>query len=206
MMEAKPLAETVGERMREIRQAHGGLQSDIVAAAKVHGLRWARSTVSTLENGGRGFTVEELLLLPLIMSDALAADVTLHDLLPHGSVRLSEEITLDEGAMRALLQGKALGKRYVDEDGRIAQGQLVARFLRSDEEDRRAAVRLGITPERVRAVSLRLWGQPLLDERNDRAEQHGTEESSIRSRQAIRGHTTRGLLDELRVALSQEQP
>ncbi len=64
------------------------------------------------------------------------------------------------------------------------------------EAEQAAARNLGIDPRLVAALSFRLWGHGLTKERDNRVAKRG-EEISAPSRQAMRGHVTRGLLKEL---------
>ena len=71
--------------------------------------------------------------------------------------------------------------------------------------DQKAATSLGIAPAKVRELSNRLWGRDLTTERDTRvAERLGDKEVSPRSLQALRGHVTRELLDELRPHLKRK--
>lgn len=191
--------------MRELRLAAGAVQADVAYAAQRLGLSWVRSTVATIESGGRGLTAEELVLLPLVLTDALAREVMMADLVPDGPAELTAETVLDATTILAALAGRRLRPVYVAESGERFEGEPVARFLRSSEEDRNAAARLGTTPERVREAAMRLWGQSMLDERNDRASAEN-EPTDAANRQAVRGHITRTLLEELRAELARPTP
>ena len=65
----RPLAEIVGERLKGFREERGLRQADVAAAAAKWGLAWARSSIAALEAGSRNLSLEEVLLLPVIIDD-----------------------------------------------------------------------------------------------------------------------------------------
>ncbi|MDX3235690.1 helix-turn-helix domain-containing protein [Streptomyces sp. ME03-5709C] len=67
---SRPLAVIVGERLKMFRESKGLRQADISQAAAAAGLLWSRSSVAALEAGTRNLSVEELLLLPFVVSNA----------------------------------------------------------------------------------------------------------------------------------------
>lgn len=67
---ARPLAVIVGERLKQFREEQGLRQADIATAAAACGLAWGRSSVAALESGTRNLSLEEVLLLPLVVSNA----------------------------------------------------------------------------------------------------------------------------------------
>lgn len=66
----QPLAVIVGERLKLFREERDLRQADIAAAATACGLAWSRSSVAALESGTRNLSVEELVLLPFVVSNA----------------------------------------------------------------------------------------------------------------------------------------
>ncbi|MGJ5897998.1 helix-turn-helix domain-containing protein [Streptomyces niveiscabiei] len=64
-----PLAEIVGKRLKLFREERGVRQAEVAAAAAKWGLPWARSSIAALEAGTRNLSLEETLLLPLIVGD-----------------------------------------------------------------------------------------------------------------------------------------
>lgn len=67
---ARPLAAIVGERLKEFREQLNLRQSDLATAAAQAGLAWSRSSIAALEAGTRNLTVEEVIMLPLVISNA----------------------------------------------------------------------------------------------------------------------------------------
>ncbi|MFF1743878.1 helix-turn-helix domain-containing protein [Streptomyces mirabilis] len=65
----RPLAAIVGERLKAFREEKGLRQADVAAAASKWGLSWARSSIAALEAGTRNLSMEELLLLPFVISE-----------------------------------------------------------------------------------------------------------------------------------------
>jgi len=120
MNEAKTLSQTIGEKMRELREGSGLLQENIAATArKRYGVRWTRATIAAIETGKRRLTVEELIMLPMILtfSHLTSPDdenkfLELPDLIPsEGWVVLSPQTSVHVEFVSAVLQGKA-GKSF----------------------------------------------------------------------------------------------
>ncbi|MDX3689913.1 hypothetical protein PV726_06095 [Streptomyces europaeiscabiei] len=65
----RPLAAIVGERLKAFRASKGLRQADVAGAAEKWGLPWARSSIAALEGGTRNLSLEEALLLPLVVAD-----------------------------------------------------------------------------------------------------------------------------------------
>lgn len=68
--DAVPLARVLGERLRFLRTRAGVPQEAIAAEARRLGLGWAKSSVAALEAGRRALTLEEGLLLPVVLARA----------------------------------------------------------------------------------------------------------------------------------------
>lgn len=191
--------------MRELRTAHDAVQDDVVAASRTYGLGWVRSTVAMIESGQRGLSAEEFVALPLVLSDALATDVTMHDIIPTEPVLLAERLPLTPAALRSVLAGGTLQRQYIDaETGESIDGTLLARFRRSDDEDHKVSGRLGVTVEEVRRLTQQTWGRRFMEERVAREEAAKLDALSERSRRTTKGHIVRKMIDELRAVLEQE--
>jgi transcriptional regulator with XRE-family HTH domain len=96
----------VGMRLRALREERGLTEGQIAIAARQLGVSWRRSTVSTIELGGRNLRPEELLLIPLIFLTA-APDRQPPSLLEllEGSLRLTPAVVLHADQVRQLLVG-----------------------------------------------------------------------------------------------------
>jgi len=67
---ARPLAAIVGDGLKTFREQRQLRQSDLATAAEKAGLSWSRSSIAALEAGTRNLSIEELILLPLVISNA----------------------------------------------------------------------------------------------------------------------------------------
>ena len=72
------------------------------------------------------------------------------------------------------------------------------------DAEQKAAKKLGVTADDVLAAALTLWGKTLTDERDARAEKQVSGDASPGRLQAIRGHMTRDLLNELQPVLEKK--
>ncbi|MCA1677089.1 MAG: helix-turn-helix domain-containing protein, partial [Actinobacteria bacterium] len=70
-VEAIPLVAVVTENMRRIRTERGLLQEDVAMAARWVGLMWSSITVTQIESGSRQLSLDEVLLLPLVLRCSL---------------------------------------------------------------------------------------------------------------------------------------
>jgi len=216
MAEANTLARAVGRRIRELRDAHGWVQEDVAAIARVFGLDWTRATVAAIETGRRNLSAEELLLLPVLFGNlrgfALLKDgeppaskpEDLDDFFPDGEeVVLTPSVSLLPELLRALVSGR-YGK---DEKERLDSMAATMEGLRGEagEAEERAALRLGVTVVDIMATGQRLWGRSLTEERDRRVAERGSD-IPLESRRAIRGRVTRKLIEELGAVLEEEGP
>jgi hypothetical protein len=96
------IANAIGRRLPALRE--GASTSRVAEEARVFGIPWRRETVTLIEHGRRGLSVEEVLLLPLILSAATGSEVRLVDFFVE-DVRVTERITLKRGAFKKLLTG-----------------------------------------------------------------------------------------------------
>jgi hypothetical protein len=103
-----PLRAVVGLGVRTVRSAAGKRQEDVSRAARRWGLNWSRARVWTLESGSKAISAEELILLPLVMSDAIGREVTMKELLPDTRIELSSESTATTGIVLGILAGVSL--------------------------------------------------------------------------------------------------
>lgn len=82
MKEAKTFRVVVGEAVRNLRESSQKRQEDVSQTARALGLAWSRSKVATLEQGGKAVTLEEFVILPTVLTEALGRPVTYEDLFP----------------------------------------------------------------------------------------------------------------------------
>jgi transcriptional regulator with XRE-family HTH domain len=94
MESPRGLSRSVGAQVKLIRQQHGATAEEVGAAARAFGLSWRRATVSQIENGERGLSAEELVLLPLLLG-WLGLPNTWTDLVGDGDdLRLGPEVSV----------------------------------------------------------------------------------------------------------------
>jgi hypothetical protein len=91
-----PVSKRVGIRIRSLRGRTSGewIAREANALAR---LRWTRTTVWRIENGKRGLTAEELIVLPAILTAATGRPIALPDLLA-GEIRLGNARIRDGAA------------------------------------------------------------------------------------------------------------
>lgn len=208
----KPLTlqQVVAKNVRQLRHEKNLRQEDVATAARRSGLRWTGVTVTQLESGNRSITMEEFVLLPMMLRCTLA-DLVEHDDL----VQITESALLPAATIQSLVSERAevatgdteipwipalepiLDKKVKDAVWRAhfvpsLLSYLLVREGSQGEAERKAAITLkAMTPAEVAAYSLRCWGRTLTEERDARAaEQVGDKEA-----RAVRGHITRALLE-----------
>lgn len=210
MVEPPTLQQVVARNVRRLRLEKNLRQEDVATAARRSGLRWTGVTVTQLELGNRSITMEEFVLLPMMLRCTLA-DLVEHD----GLVQMTESALLPAVTIQSLISERAevamsdsdmswipalepkLDKRVKDAVWRAhfvpsLLSYLLVREGSQGEAERKAAITLkAMSPAEVAAYSLRCWGRTLTEERDVRAaEQVGDKEA-----RAVRGHITRSLLD-----------
>jgi transcriptional regulator with XRE-family HTH domain len=209
--------QAIGQEIRRRREAAGVGQSALAAAARKYGLPWTRATVAAIELGRKQLPLGELATLSLALSEALgdpeAAEQSLNlsDLIPTDDRHVSAGpgLELPLRMVRRLLlpdeeerrPGGALGSREpikVDVDDRALEA--------AGDAEQKAASALRVSPEAIVEAAYRRWGRSLTAQR-DKLVSLRTKPAEARTPgwprrlQAIRGHTTRELLEELRPRL-----
>lgn len=212
--EAIPLVAVVTENMRRIRTERGLLQEDIAMAARWVGLMWSSITVTQIESGSRQLSLDEVLLLPLVLR------CSLKDLLDTANdddpIQLGYNTVLEAATVRRLVAEKgpqlsadqipmlpalehpldpkitsAVADAYLE---RTLLSYLLVREGARGEAERKAAQALKISAPLITGYALRLWGRSLTEERDGRAVEHIIKGKELR---AVRGHITRALLREV---------
>jgi transcriptional regulator with XRE-family HTH domain len=199
------LEQAIGERLRQLREACGIRQEEVAVAARKYGLKWTRATIAAIELGQRRLPLGELALIPVVLAEA---DVTggrilaLADLVPDDDrlVRVARGLELPAKAARALLGGQEVALPTPP----IAEA--------CGDAETKAASTLRVSPEAIVQAAHRRWGRSLTAERDRRVEAYTAPMLTLdpaeaarpgwpRRLQAIRGHVTRELLEELRPLL-----
>jgi transcriptional regulator with XRE-family HTH domain len=213
-LEPIPLVSVVAENMRHIRTERGLLQEDIAMAARWVGLMWSSITVTQIESGSRQLSLDEVLLLPLILR------CSLKDLLDTPNeddpIQLGYNTILDASTVRQLVaeKGPQLSAEDIPmlpgleypldtkitsaiEDARLEETLLSYLLVREGargEAERKAAQTMKISAALITAYALCLWGRSITEERDGRAVEHIIKGKELR---AVRGHITRTLLREI---------
>ncbi len=198
MKTATPLSRAIGERLREVRELRKLTQDEVARAARAYGLRgWRRSTVTAVEAGLREISLQGELFLLLC-----ALEIPLSDLLPIGSdrIELTSGFSIRSEQLTQMLTKKIYRLRAKPAHITVKTYPAVMQ-VKADaagETEKKAAKVLGVKPVDVAKAARRLWGVSLPEERDRRLE---SRDASPRTIQALRGHVTRELLEELRGAL-----
>jgi transcriptional regulator with XRE-family HTH domain len=179
--------QSLGDRMRVLREERGLLQDELARVARQRGLKkWTRSTVTKIEWGHRDLRASELLVLPYVLG------VTFEQLIPTTKFAdLGLDFPkMDTRSLRSVVRGRVPGPLPGPHEtpGRAEPA----------EAEEKAARRLGWSKGEVTTRALRLWNFSLTGERERRLiKQLRGRSVSPESQQAIRGRITRQLLVEL---------
>lgn len=181
---AVPLFEYLGMRLRALRIRATKTQAEIAMRANAAGIPWVQQTVAAIEQGKRPLTLVEFLLLPSIYGvSRLAALADDEDNQP---LELTQRVTIPAWTFRAILRGQRpevrVGKSYVAGPDALA---------------RKLAARLDLDPALVNRAALHGFGTTMTAEREARVVQRVAEDASPAQLQAVRGHVTRQLQDEV---------
>jgi transcriptional regulator with XRE-family HTH domain len=208
------LQDVIVDNMRRIRRERGLLQEDVATAARWVGVMWSSVTVTQIESQSRLLSLDEFLLLPLILKckikDLLATDDSeQHIKLGFGTVLDAEtvaglvsakgpQLRDDQVPMLPGLEEKLESRiKTAIERGGLEPTLLSYLKVREGargEAERKAAQTLKTSAVDITAYALRLWGRSLTEERDTRAEEQAIEGKETR---AVRGHITRALLQDI---------
>lgn len=203
MTKATPLREALRNRLREIRLELGLTQEEFARWVSHQGLTWNRHTVKNIEEGTRDISLSEFFplvyLLPVQFEELFPEDMVL-ELDGGRHVRGGAELrALLEPQQDATVTPKTVRLGVAAEEDRALP---ITPVLGSEEPtlaDGKAAQALQTSVALVRGASQRLWGRDLASERDHRVQAKlESREVSARSLQALRGHVTRELLNELK--------
>jgi transcriptional regulator with XRE-family HTH domain len=204
MEKAKAFAVLLGGRLRACREERGLTQDEVAARLWPLGLSFTRSIVNAVERGTRELTVPEIAAILAVLDADLSL---LRDL---GPVAMDRGISinsttivdaLDQTSRSWLVRfgGAELVVRPSTGgvSGRADQSLLKAVTGAYSEAEVKAARKLGVSPQAIAKTAEALWGRSLTAERDARIAASGGGPRTARSLQAVRGHVTRALLEEL---------
>jgi transcriptional regulator with XRE-family HTH domain len=204
------LHQAIGANLKRLRSALEMSQDELANAARQLGLDWSRSSVAAVELGSKTLDPDELLLLILVVGGV-------NELLAgRGKVVLNEQTVLGIKDVRTILTDhdpdeiEIVRKRLLRRKG-IHVGEGLNLRLKMDEEETRrwveqaskgeaeqkAARKLHVPVDVLCECALAVWGRSLTAQRDLKINQLEVQPDSLRSLQALRGHVTRQLLDEL---------
>ncbi|MDP9329990.1 MAG: helix-turn-helix domain-containing protein [Actinomycetota bacterium] len=218
-----PVNAVIGQALRRRRIELGKSQDAIARQARLASLSWNRPTVSAIESGDREVSPGELFILMTFL-DMNLADVfgaTPKLLLTRSFVingedlvtGLKGETSLRSSAKVHPLATRASASAFSSELKRTAAGMkaltrawpqapfettMKAEQSAAGETEQKGARKLGVHPIDVALTAYRLWDRSLTEERDARVA--SPTEVDTRALQALRGHTTRKLLEELAAA------
>lgn len=202
----RPLSVAVGRQVRKFREGAGRSQDEFADAARRAGLDWTRASVASLETGRRGLSVEEFMLLPMALKILTGRDQwRLGDLLPDGWIRMPSGLRTTARSLRDLLEGESVEDWEVQAGTAREMREAATRLQQQREAVRHAARRLEVEPETVSRLADQIWRRSFNQERDARIVGAGEADMSPRRIQALRGHVTRALINELRQALEREE-
>ncbi|WP_163548369.1 helix-turn-helix transcriptional regulator [Candidatus Frankia nodulisporulans] len=210
MTEERSLRKVIGEGVRRVREAAGARQDDLSRHARVYGLAWSRAKIGALENGEKAISIEELALLPVVLSDLLGRRVLIKELIdPKAKISLTPAISTEGRGLLGMLAGSEgpipirMRDRPTVHVFQSEDGAVVLINLASSEAEARVARRLGVPPMVVTELALRLWGCSLNEQRDQIVAQRSDAGDDLDRLRALRGGVTRALTEELAQELRQ---
>ena len=208
------LQSVIADNMQRIRRDRGLLQEDVAMAARWVGVMWSSLTVTQIETRARQLSLDEFLLLPLILRCKISELVAVDD--QKQPVQLGFGTILDAETVAELVSAK--GPQLKDDqvpvlpaleeklESKIKEAitfsgleptllsYLKIREGARGEAERKAAQTLQRPAAEITALATRLWNRSLTEERDIRAEEQASVGKETR---AVRGHITRALLQEI---------
>ena len=167
---------------------------------------WTRASVASLETGRRGLSVEEFMLLPMVLKILTGRDQWwLGDLLPDGWIKMPLGLRTSGRSLRDLLDGGSVEDWEVQAGTALEMREATNRLQQQSEAVRHAARRLEVEPGTVSRMADQIWRRSFNQERDARIVGAGEDDMPPRRIQALRGHVTRELINELRQALDREE-
>lgn len=218
------VSQVIGRNVKALREEHEWRQEDLAERARRWGLDWNRTTVAAVETGIRAVDNGELTLLAVTLVtslvDLLAGEGRVR-LTKTATTDLDTLRALWSGESAGPMLPRQFDVPQTRELSRAVPGLLkqlratTAEIQRlwpkmpakqwdkaveesmNDEAVKKAARKLGTRPHYVAIAARRRWGRGLAEERDARVADLVSDDATPRTRQALRGHVTRGLMSEL---------
>ena len=208
------LQDVIVDNMRRIRRDRGLLQEDIATAARWVGVMWSSVTVTQIESQNRLLSLDEFLLLPLILKCRLKDLLATEE--PDQPIKLGFNTIFDAEMVAELVSDKGpelrddqipmlpgleeeLDPRIKEAISFIGLEPTLLSYLKiregaRGEAERKAAQATKFPAVEITALAIRLWGRSMTEERDTRALEQTSEGKETR---AVRGHITRTLLRDI---------
>tara|TARA_B100000315_G_scaffold260414_1_gene321566 strand:- start:5501 stop:6271 length:771 start_codon:yes stop_codon:yes gene_type:complete len=218
--------QALGSQIRNLRKQHGVRQEHVALIARRWGLPWTSNTVVQLETGRRHLTVEEWLLLPTVLTQALNPnqsytwDNLISLLATNAQIALTTETRAYLPDIEQLIRNLGVINPADEDAFDTPQNRHMQAWSEIETQQRTGNIRKGaVSPDVVTTVDIkasrtlnvlptaivqaahRLWKRSLMEERDFRLIATGYEMATPRKMQALRGAMTRELLTELRPQL-----
>jgi transcriptional regulator with XRE-family HTH domain len=129
------LQSVITDNMRRIRHERGVLQEDVAMAARWVGVMWSSTTVAQIESGTRQLSLDEFLLLPLILRCKISDLIAVED--DNQPVKLGFNTILDPEAVAELVSPqRPPAQRRSDPNTSRSRGKARSEDQRSDLRQR----------------------------------------------------------------------
>ena len=217
MTEARTFAEVLGARIRARRDELELSQDELARRTSSLGLSFTRSVIDSIERGMRELQLHELVVLlamleidlgtlldgaGLIRLDddaAIEGDSLVGHLLRQDPIVVQRDATATPATVAVVAEVPA--PTVVSGRGRVTFTGSEVTITVTGIAEENAARKLGVSSQTIIDGAWLLWGRSLTDERDARVKERAPGEASPRTMQALRGHVTRALLEDLRKEL-----
>jgi transcriptional regulator with XRE-family HTH domain len=204
MAEARPFRELLAQRVRRRRREIGLTQDELARVAWAAGNpSMTRGVIAAVERGTADLTLPQLAVLIRVLGTDLKALLS-----SGGKVFIDAGVAIEVDELVAQILGAASPWEFTtDASAQIVLGRhgTVSGYVSPiGVAEHKASRRLGVSPEEVARAAGSLWSRSLAEERDARLLRLAPVGASARTIQALRGHITRTLLQELEPALQRE--
>lgn len=193
--------EAIGYYLKHFRDAHELTLDAIADAANRYGAKWAASTVSDMEHGGRKVdALPNLLLLTAVLNDLLsvrgeAADISVSDLIGKSDVDITPSYSIPAEELADMI-GTQPVRFPVDDGEEYADGISFATRPPITAAEKRASRKIGMEPEYFHGAFIDAFGKTLDEMVLEKAGRDASPQK--------RGSVTRQLISEMLAYLHYE--